>query len=309
MVLNQFGVIDVHGDDATSFLHAQLTNDIQSLGVGSAQLAGFCSPKGRLLATLLVWRAGNAMRILVSRDLVAPLTKRLSMFALRAKINLINTTDHLTVVGFAGNVYVALLQCFEMLPEKARAKIDASCGELIRMSDVNNLPRFLWVGPKATIEAKIATLDATHHMRKVEPALWDWLDIHAGEPRVNAATSEQFVPQMINFELIGGISFRKGCYPGQEIIARCQYRGTIKRRMVLAHATQAHAGVEVFHSEHSGQPCGMVVNSSSAPKGGVDCLVQLQLSALDTGSIHIGSPFGPLLIFPVTPRFVYDELL
>lgn len=301
MVLDQFGVIDVHGDDAASFLHGQLTNDIQTLEAGSVRLAGFCSPKGRLLATLLVWRAGDAVRMLVCADLVTSLQKRLSMFVLRAKARLINATDGLTVVGFAGDVRATLSQCFEALPDGVHVKIDASCGELIRVPDANGVPRFLWVGPKAAVDAKLAALDATHRARRAAPALWDWLDIRAGEPRVNAATSEQFVPQMINFELVGGVNFRKGCYPGQEVVARSQYRGTIKRRTVLAHAAQAHAGVEVFHSEDPGQPCGMVVNAAAAPEGGVDCLVQLKLGALDTGSVHVGSPHGPTLAFLPLP--------
>lgn len=199
MVLDQFSVIDVHGDDAASFLHGQLTNDIQTLEAGSVRLAGFCSPKGRLLATLLVWRAGDAVRMLVSADLAAPLQKRLSMFVLRAKARLTNTTDDLAVVGFAGDVRAALSQCFEALPDGVHVKIDTACGELIRVPDANGVPRFLWVGPRAAVDAKLAALNATHRARRAVPALWDWLDIRAGEPRVNAATSEQFVPQMIKF--------------------------------------------------------------------------------------------------------------
>ncbi|KAG0164047.1 hypothetical protein DFQ28_010041 [Apophysomyces sp. BC1034] len=300
-VLDQFGVIDVHGDDAAGFLHGQLTNDIQTLEAGSVRLAGLCSPKGRLLATLLLWRAANAVRMLVSADLVEPVRKRLSMFVLRAKARLFDASGELAVIGFAGDVRAALSQCFDALPDGVHMKIDAAAGALIRVPSAHGVPRFLWVGPKAGVDAKLAALDATHRVRRVHPALWDWLDIRAGEPRVSAATSEQFVPQMINFELVGGVNFRKGCYPGQEVVARSQYRGTIKRRAVLAHAAQARVGAELFHSADPGQPCGMVVNAAAAPDGGVDCLVEIKLGALDTGSVHVESAHGPALTFLPLP--------
>jgi folate-binding protein YgfZ len=313
-VLDQFGVIDVHGDDAARFLHGQLTHDVQTLEAGNARLAGFCSPKGRLLATLLLWRTADAVRMLVSADLVAPVQKRLSMFVLRAKARLSDASQDLAIVGFAGDVRAALSRCFDALPDGVHVKLDAACGdaasgELIRVPDAHGMSRFLWVGPKAAVGAKLAALETTHGMRRVDPALWDWLDIQAGEPRVSAATSEQFVPQMINFELIGGVNFRKGCYPGQEVVTRLQYRGTLKRRAMLAHAAQAHVGAQLFHSADPDQPCGMVVNAAAAPGGGVDCLVEVKLGALETGSVHVESANGPALTFlplpyplPATPE-------
>ncbi|WP_216797454.1 YgfZ/GcvT domain-containing protein [Candidatus Vallotia tarda] len=300
MMLNKFGVIDVHGNDAANFLHSQLTNNIQTLDEDSARLAGFCSPKGRLLATLLVWRIGNAARILVSADLVEPIQKRLSMFVLRAKARLINSTNNLTVVGFAGNISESLLRCFKLLPNGVHGKINTPFSELIRVIDSDRLPRFLWIGPHGIIQETLSILDSTYQVKQADPTLWDWLDIRAGIPHVSAVTSNLFIPQMINFELIGGIDFRKGCYPGQEVIARSQYRGTIKRRTVLAHTEHAHAGVEVFHSEDPSQPCGVVVNSAAAPEGGFDCLVQIKLSALEHGSIHVGSPCGLTLYCSAT---------
>ncbi|WP_225721697.1 CAF17-like 4Fe-4S cluster assembly/insertion protein YgfZ [Candidatus Vallotiella sp. (ex Adelges kitamiensis)] len=299
MMLNQFGVIDVHGSDAVSFLHRQLTNNIQTLEADNVRLAGFCSLKGRLLATFLVWRVGNIVRMLVSEDLVELIQKRLSMFILREKVQLINATNSLAVVGFSGDVCATLSQCFEILPNGVNVKIDTPFGELIRVIDANRLPRFLWVGPRSAIEERLTALNTTHQVQQADSVLWDWLDIRAGIPRVSAVTSNRFVPQMINFELIGGVNFHKGCYPGQEVVARSQYRGTIKRRTVLAHSTHAHIGAEVFHSENPIYPCGIVVNSATAAEGGVDCLVQLKLDTLDTGSIHVGSPRGPMLEFSI----------
>jgi folate-binding protein YgfZ len=135
--------------------------------------------------------------------------------------------------------------------------------------------------------------------------VWDWLDIRAGEPRITQPVVEQFVPQMVNFDVLGGVNFRKGCYPGQEVVARSQYRGTIKRRTALANVAgeldTVLPGAEVFHSGDPGQPCGMVVNAASAPDGGVDVLVEVKLAALETGSVHLGAAEGPALTFLPLP--------
>jgi tRNA-modifying protein YgfZ len=106
---------------------------------------------------------------------------------------------------------------------------------------------------------------------------------------------------MVNFDVLGGINFKKGCYPGQEIVARSQYRGTIKRRTALAHGAAATPGAELFHSADPGQPCGMVINVAAAPNGGVDCLVEIKLTALDNGAVHVGAADGPALEFLPLP--------
>ncbi|KUZ76638.1 folate-binding protein [Burkholderia ubonensis] len=303
MPLPQFGVIDVAGDDAATFLHTQLTNDIEHLDAASARLAGYCSPKGRLLASFLAWRSGHDVRLLVSKDVQAAVQKRLSMFVLRAKAKLADASDALTVVGFAGDVRAALSGIFDALPDGVHVKVDGPAGALIRMPDAAGKLRYLWIGPRADVDARLAALDGK--LPAVSPAVWDWLDIRAGEPRVTQPAVEQFVPQMINFDVIGAVNFRKGCYPGQEIVARSQYRGTIKRRTALAHAAgdtdTVRAGIELFHSDDPGQPCGMVVNAASAPAGGVDALVEIKLAALESGSVHLGAADGPALAFEPLP--------
>jgi hypothetical protein len=311
-LLDQFGVIDAVGDDAASFLHTQLTNDVQGLDAGSARLAGFCSPKGRLLASLLLWRASDRVRLLLSADLQAQVQKRLSMFVLRAKAKLSDATGGLAVVGFAGHARDALSNCFDALPDGVHVKIDGPSGALIRVPDADGVARCLWVGPKAEVHEKLAALDAKYAIRRVPSAVWDWLDIRAGEPRITAATHEAFVPQMINLEVVGGVSFNKGCYPGQEVVARSQYRGTIKRRARLAHidgpGTDAIVpGAELFHSDDPEQPCGMVVNLAFAPAGGVDCLAELKLAALESGSVHAGTADGPKLSFLPLPYALPTE--
>ena len=303
MPLTQFGVISVSGDDAATFLHGQLTSDTQHLDAANARLAGYCSPKGRLLASFLVWRDSEAIRLLVSKDVQAAVQKRLSMFVLRARAKLSDASADLLAVGLAGDVRTALAGIFDVIPDGVHVKVDGPVGSLIRVPDAEARLRYLWVGPRAEVEAHLPALDSK--LVRVSPAVWDWLDIRTGEPRITGPVTEQFVPQMVNFDVLGGVNFRKGCYPGQEIVARSQYRGTIKRRTALANVagetSSVAAGAELFHSDDPGQPCGMVVNVASAPAGGVDILAEIKLVALEGGSVHLGAADGPVLRFLPLP--------
>jgi folate-binding protein YgfZ len=319
MLLDRFGVIEAVGDDAASFLHGQLTNDVQHLDAASARLAGYCSAKGRLLASMLTWRSGDAIRMLVSKELGAGVQKRLSMFVLRAKAKLADVSDQVCVVGLAGDVRAALSRVFDALPDGVHVQVAGPAGSLIRVPDGALRPRYLWIGPKAQVEALLPKLEA--QLPRVSPAVWDWLDIRAGEPRITQPVVEQFVPQMINFDVLGAVNFRKGCYPGQEVVARSQYRGTIKRRVALANvaladeqvsaATEApavRAGIELFHSDDPAQPCGMIVNAAAAPEGGFDLLVEIKLAALESGSVHLGAAEGPALRFLPLPYALPTEV-
>jgi folate-binding protein YgfZ len=310
MPLTQFGVIDVTGDDAASFLHGQLTNDTQHLDAANARLAGYCSAKGRLLASFLTWRNGDTIHLLASKDVQAPVQKRLSMFVLRAKAKLVDASGELAVVGLAGDVRRALSGVFDALPDGVHVKVDGAAGSLIRVPDALGRLRYLWVGPKAQVEARLPVLE--EQLKRVSAAVWDWLDIRAGEPRITQPVVEQFVPQMVNFDVLGAVNFRKGCYPGQEVVARSQYRGTIKRRTSLANVggelDTVRPGAELFHSDDPGQPCGMVVNAAAAQDGGVDLLVEIKLAALESGSVHLGAADGPALRFLALPYGLPTEV-
>ncbi|CAD6549538.1 YgfZ/GcvT domain-containing protein [Paraburkholderia sabiae] len=310
MPLPQFGVIDATGDDAASFLHSQLTNDTQHLDAATARLAGYCSPKGRLLASFLMWCSGESIRMLVSKDVQPAAQKRLSMFVLRAKAKLSDASGDVLAIGLAGDVRGALSGVFDAIPDGVHVKVDGPAGSLVRVPDAAGRLRYVWVGPKAEVEARLPALEAK--LRRVSPAVWDWLDIRAGEPRITQRVVEQFVPQMINFDVLGGVNFRKGCYPGQEIVARSQYRGTIKRRMSLANVAgeteSVVPGAELFHSDDPGQPCGMLVNTAAAPDGGVDALVEIKLAALENGTVHLGAADGPALTFLPLPYALPTEV-
>ncbi|NIF69103.1 folate-binding protein YgfZ [Burkholderia sp. Ap-962] len=307
--LPQFGIIDVAGDDAATFLHSQLTNDIEHLDAAGVKLAGYCTAKGRLLASFLAWRSESGVRLLVSKDIQPAVQKRLSMFVLRAKAKLSDAAG-LVAVGIAGEAREALSGLFEALPDGVHTKLDGPAGTLIRLPDADGRARYLWIASREQFEAGAAVLDGK--LARVSPAVWDWLEICAAEPRITQPVVEQFVPQMLNYDVIGAVNFRKGCYPGQEIVARSQYRGTIKRRAALVHVEgetdTVRAGVELFHSEDPGQPCGMIVNAAAAPAGGVDALAEIKLAAQESGTVHLGAADGPALAFLPLPYGIPTEV-
>lgn len=300
--LNDVGLISATGDDAANFLHNQLTNDVEHLGLQEARLAGYCSPKGRLLATFLMWKTGDTIMLQLSRQIQATVQKRLQMFVLRAKAKLVDVSDSHAILGIGGQAAAGVLQkWFPELPATPFAKSDSPAGTLIRVTDAFGEPRYQWI---ASIEtAQQAWPELVKVLTPVGTPLWRLTDIHAGMPHITQATQEQFVPQMINFELIGGVNFKKGCYPGQEIVARSQYLGKLKRRMLLAtvDTTAAAAGMEIFSSADPEQPCGMIVNAERNLQGGTDCLVEIKMAATEEGSIHLDSAQGAALKFGTLP--------
>lgn len=291
--LSDWGVIRAHGADAASFLHSQLTNDFALMGLSQARLAGYCSAKGRLLASFVAWKVAHDELLLACHaSVLAATLKRLSMFVLRAKCKLSDASSELRLFGVAGPSARALAG-----DAAVWQKLDANGANVVRLPDAAGHARALWAAADATPALPALGLDA-----------WHWLEVQSGVPVIEAATSEQFVPQMLNFELVGGVNFQKGCYPGQEIVARSHYRGTIKRRMFLFDVdAPATAGQEVFHSADPGQPAGMVANAAPRPDGvGSSALVEIKLAALDGGSIHLGTADGALLTRRELPYAVTD---
>lgn len=294
------GLIAVSGEEAASFLHKQLTNDVEHLAVNEARLAGYCTPKGRLQATFLMWRNAESIFLQLPRELQPALQKRLSMFVMRAKAKLTDASSE-ALLGFGGNKATAVLeQLFGSVPATPYSKIDHALGTLIRVGDAFGQPRYQWLASNADAQAAWPTLAATLSVAGDDG--WALSAIHAGVPDITLKTQEQFVPQMVNFELLGGVNFKKGCYPGQEIVARSQYLGKLKRRTALASiaGAQAQAGDDVFDVADPDQPCGMVVNA--APNGaGVDALVEMKLAALEQGNVRLGSAQGAPLRFQDMP--------
>lgn len=302
--INDLGVISVSGEDAATFLHSQLTNDVQHLTPAEARLAGYCSPKGRLLATFLMWRDAQSVYLQLPREIQPALQKRLSMFVLRAKARLADATPEATI-GVGGKRALQVLESlFGALPAAPFAKLDHALGTLIRLPDSAGAPRYLWLATGAAAEQAWPAI-STLALGGADS--WQLASIHAGVPQVTARTQEQFVPQMVNLELLGGVNFKKGCYPGQEIVARSQYLGKLKRRTALASiGGAAAAGDEVFSLADPGQPCGMVVNAAANGNGGTDALIEMKLGALDQ-DVRLGSADGAKVTFLPMP-YALDAL-
>ncbi|MEX5745909.1 folate-binding protein YgfZ [Massilia sp. X63] len=306
--VTDLGIIAAEGPDAASFLHNQLTNDVEHLGRQEARLAGYCTPKGRLQATFLVWRSSQAepdtVYLQLPRAIQAPLQKRLTMFVLRAKAKLRDATAEApfaAVLGVGGaRGEAALRRHVAALPEAVDGKVDGDFGTVIRLHDACGAPRYLWLTTAETATAALPGLAGELALGGNQA--WQLAAIHAGVPQIGAATQEQFVPQMVNLELLGGVNFKKGCYPGQEVVARSQYLGKLKRRTALATVDNpaARAGDEVFSMADPGQPCGMVVNAAANGLGGADLLVEMKLGALGEDVRH-GAPGGPALRFQHMP--------
>lgn len=300
--LTDLGLIALTGEDAAHFLHNQITNDVENLNTNEARLAGYCSPKGRLLATFLMWKSADAIMLQLPREIQAPIQKRLQMFVLRAKVKLADATDNHVVLGLVGPAAaVTLAKWFPTMPAVPYAKVESEAGTLIRMADAPGTPRYQWITFQAVAEDAWPYL--VEKLSPVGPSAWRLTDIHAGIPQIRQATQEQFVPQMVNFELIGGVNFKKGCYPGQEIVARSQYLGKLKRRMMYASiaAQEVKPGMEIFSIADPEQPCGMVVNAETSSQNETVCLVEIKIAAAEAGSVHLGSASGTALQFKPLP--------
>ena len=284
--LDDWGVIRASGADAANFLHSQLTQDFTHLAEGQARLAGYCSAKGRLLASFIAWRSGpDEVLLACSADLLPQTLKRLSMFVLRSKCKLDDASADWPLYGLAGDTAQQWLGADA--PAAAWQLHIGTPGQVIRLPDAQATARFLLALPADAAAPPLPPLAAD---------AWRWLEVHSGVARIVAPTVEHFVPQMVNLELVGGVNFQKGCYPGQEIVARSQYRGTLKRRaMVFDSDADLQPGQEVFHSGDPAQPAGLVANAGRLTDVGSSALVELKLAALGSGSWHLGAADGPLL--------------
>lgn len=282
-------VIRASGPESAAFLHGQLTNDFTGLGLGEARLAAYCSAKGRMLASFVGFKLRHDEIWLSCRaELVAATLKRLRMFVLRAKVQLAEGGDEAVLLGLAGSSVATIAPDAASMAVWSRRELDGA--SLVRLPDAVGAARWLWAGPRVRADAVLAALPPLTLER------WDWLEVRSGVAPIVGATVEAFVPQMLNYELLGGVNFQKGCYPGQEIVARSQYRGTLKRRTQLLHGdVPLQAGQEVWWSGDAAQPSGLVALAAAAPAGGWDALVELKLATLDEGTLHLGAVDGPAL--------------
>jgi folate-binding protein YgfZ len=271
--LTDWGVIRAQGADAASFLHGQLTNDFALLDRDHARLAGFCTAKGRLLASMVGWRgADEEILLALPAETLAATLKRLSMFVLRAKCKLTDASAEFAVYGL----------------------LDAPGTEAWSLTRDGASVQIALPGPGRAL--RIQPTDAPAPAgNAITLDDWAWAEAAAGMAWVRGATVEAFVPQMINFEVLGGVNFKKGCYPGQEIVARSQYRGTLKRRLqVFETEAAAVIGQEIFHNADPEQPAGVVAGAGQRA-GRTMLAAEIKLAALEGGSLHLGSATGAVL--------------
>ena len=290
--LTHLGVIRAQGDEAAKFLHGQLTQDFALLGPQQARLAAYLSPKGRMLASFIgCQRSATEVLLVCSRDLLAATLKRLSMFVLRTKVKLTDASDEFALYGLAGDALISIAG--SACPAWAKADFDDQI--LVHLYPALGQPRGLWIAPQGSPAPQGQALDA---------ALWAWGEVRSGVATLSAPLVETFVPQMLNYESVGGVNFKKGCYPGQEVVARSQFRGQLKRRTYLAHSPSALAvGAEIFTAEDAEQAVGLVVQSAPAPAGGWDALVCLQTHA-SSAALRAGP--APLALQPLPYALLTD---
>jgi folate-binding protein YgfZ len=293
--LSQLGVIRVEGEDAPKFLQGQLTQDFSLLNLEQARLAAFCSAKGRMQASFIGFKRSPTEILLVcSGDLLATTLKRLSMFVMRAKAKLSDASGDFALYGLAGNAtQPAATGDAWTLTRMGEASV-------VNLYPANGVLRQLWVAP---VDAPVPQGEALPFES------WAWSEVHSGVATLSQPVFEAFVPQMLNYESVGGVNFKKGCYPGQEVVARSQFRGTLKRRAFIAHCdTTLTAGQEIFGNADAEQPVGLVVQAAAAPLGGCDAIVCLQLSALGSGTLHGGSSSGAQLILMDLPYALLEDI-
>ncbi|WP_298926863.1 folate-binding protein [uncultured Ramlibacter sp.] len=292
--LPHLGIIRVEGEDAAKFLQGQLTQDFALLGQDQARLAAFCSAKGRMQASFIGFKRGpDEILLVTSRDILAPTLKRLSMFVLRAKARLSDASEAFSLYGMAGDAAASLAQ----MPW---VKQDLGAASVVTLYPADGQPRALWVAPAG--EAAPAGLP-------LDTSLWQWGEVRSAIASITVPIVEAFVPQMLNYESVGGVNFKKGCYPGQEVVARSQFRGTLKRRAYPAHSqAPLAAGQEVFHESDGEQPCGLVAQAAASPLGGWDAVVSLQTSAAQGGRLSLGGPQGAALQLEPLPYLLAADV-
>jgi folate-binding protein YgfZ len=310
--LPHLGVIRAQGEDAANFLHNQLTQDVLLLNDQQARLAAWCNAKGRMLASFMVCKPqADEVWLVCQRDVLPQTLKRLSMFVLRARVKLSDATDELQVHGLIGNALQALT---DVQAPGRHIALDHGA-RLLTLYPAQGQARALWIapkdvmGPSETVQTQGAQTDTVVHVDAAE--LWAYSDVMSGVAWVSGATAEAFVPQMLNYESVDGVNFKKGCYPGQEVVARSQFRGTLKRRAFIVSSSEAmHAGQEVFAATTSpaeeAQPCGLIAQAANA-FGQHVAIAELQLAATES-TLYVGSLNGPELRLWPLPYPLRDDI-
>lgn len=305
--LTDFAFLAASGADSEKFLQGQFSNDVRQVTASQCQLSSYCSPKGRILALFRLLKRTDDYLLQLPKPLLPTFQKRLAMFIMMSKVTLEDATGRLAALGLSGpNAAALLAEVVSAVPETADGVATVDGITVIRLP--GTLPRFELIAEPQTISGLWQKLAAK--ARPVGGHAWELLEIQAGLPAVYAETVEAFVPQMVNLHLVNGVSFTKGCYPGQEVVARMQYLGKLKRRLFRAHCDGESVpppGTEIYSpSSESGQGAGKVVRAQRAAGGGVDLLAVVQIGCAEENNVHLGDAQGPRLKFLPLPYAVND---
>ena len=299
------GLIATEGPEATPFLHAQLTSDVAGLEVPATQYSGYCAPDGRLLATFLLWRMPDRVMLLLPAALREAVQARLTRFVLRSKVRFSDATAEWTLFGVSGSGAAAVIAPFiDPVPAAAHVSAVAAGMAVTRLPD----GRLLVMVAPAQANALRARLESA--AQEAPEASWARLDIEAGIPWITEQSQDKYLPQMVNLDLIGGVSYRKGCYPGQEIVARTHYLGRLKQRMyrvAIAEGRAPERGDPLYSDAFgSAQASGALLSIAPRAAGGYEALAVVQTKAAQAGTVHWKSPEGPAVTLQSLPYSIPD---
>jgi tRNA-modifying protein YgfZ len=286
----------VTGPDSAAFLQGQVTNDVTALADGAVQLSAWCSPKGRVLTNFLLRRiAGDHFELLLPSSLGEPIAKRLRMFVLRSKVAIADASGATVRLGVGGPAAAACIVATIGMTPALHHAMTIDGGTLVALPG----NRFLMIAAPEHAPTLWQTLTRA---RPAGIGCWEWLTIRAAVPVITPPTQDAFIPQMLNLDALEAIAFGKGCYAGQEIVARAQYLGRLKERLSLVHvdAEPPAAGARLFSPAFGDQPCGTVVNAAAAPGGGADALAVVQTAATAGDALRLDAPDGmPAVLLPL----------
>ena len=298
--LDHLGVIKITGEDNAKFLQGQLTQDFALLGLNEARLAAFCNAKGRMQASFIGFKYPNGdhtdILLICSKDLLAATMKRLSMFVMRAKAVLTDASAEFAVYGLLGNKDSKSPATIST----PWSKTDVGSVSVVGLYPAQGVARQMWVGPSTALPPQGDAIDLD---------AWLLSEVQSGVATLSTPIFEALVPQMLNYESVGGVNFKKGCYPGQEVVARSQFRGTLKRRAFILTCSQAMAaGDLIFSSLDQEQECGLIVQGAKDANGLWWAIGSMQIQAANEGQLTLASPSGAALTLHPLPYPLLEDI-
>ena len=283
--LSHLGLLEISGADAVTFLQGQVTNDVSQLNGSNAHYTAYCNPKGRMLALFLAFAHYDHLHLQFNRELLEPIMKRLKMYVMRSKVEIKDVSDSIIKFGLNGLEAASMLEAvFSKIPTEDYELASLENGAILKLPSYNDDARFEIFTD--AINAPLIWDALKSNSKVVEKPHWDWLEIQAGIPDIELKTQEQFVPQMLNLDILNAINFKKGCYTGQEIVARTHYLGTVKRRTYLAEITSEtapNAGDKVLDATQN--EVGQIVRVAPNALSGFDALIELRIEAKEAGNM------------------------